>query len=109
MILLVLIFTLFPFVQMLSTSLKHQFDWGNPSLIPVKVNLNAYEELLGFQKKDVQVPESIKRLLDNPKLSEDKKKKIILKFSKKPGDGFVVPIALVSIIAFMLLIIQITY
>ena len=33
---------------------------------------------------------------------------IILKFSKKPGDGFVVPIALVSIIAFMLLIIQIT-
>ena len=81
LILLVLIFTLFPFVQMLSTSLKHQFDWGNPSLIPVKVNLNAYEELLGFQKKDIQVPESIKRLLDNPKLSEDKKKKIILKFS----------------------------
>ena len=80
LILLVLIFTLFPFVQMLSTSLKHQFDWGNPSLIPVKVNLNAYEELLGFQKKDIQVPESIKRLLDNPKLSEDKKKKIILKF-----------------------------
>ena len=51
LILLVLIFTLFPFVQMLSTSLKHQFDWGNPSLIPVKVNLNAYEESLIIQKK----------------------------------------------------------
>ena len=46
LILLVLIFTLFPFVQMLSTSLKHQFDWGNPSLIPVKVNLNAGDMLV---------------------------------------------------------------
>ena len=81
LILLVLIFTLFPFLQMFSTSIKHQFDWGNPSLIPVKINWNAYEELLGIQKNISQVPESIKRLLDNPKISEEKKQKILLKFS----------------------------
>ena len=48
----VLFFCLFPFVQILSTSLKHQFDWGNPSLIPIKINLNAYRELLGLGKKE---------------------------------------------------------
>tara|TARA_B100001971_G_scaffold215031_2_gene256576 strand:+ start:2970 stop:3926 length:957 start_codon:yes stop_codon:yes gene_type:complete len=81
LILLVLFFTLFPFVQMLSTSLKHQFDWGNPSLIPIKLNWDAYGELLGIQKPEIQVPESIKRLLDNPKLSEEKKQKILAKYS----------------------------
>ena len=49
-ILTVLFFCLFPFIQILSTSLKHQFDWGNPSLIPVKINLDAYKDLLGFVK-----------------------------------------------------------
>ena len=79
-ILAVLIFCLFPFIQILSTSLKHQFDWGNPSLVPVKVNLEAYKELLGFTKEEVKIPETIKRLLDNPLLTEEKKKKILEKY-----------------------------
>jgi len=78
---MILLFCLFPFVQILSTSLKYQFDWGNPSIIPRKLNINAYKELLGFAvKEDVQIPDSIKRLLDNPLLTEDKKEKILEKF-----------------------------
>jgi multiple sugar transport system permease protein len=87
----VLFFCLFPFVQILSTSLKHQFDWGNPSLIPMKTNLNAYRELLGFGKKDdVAIPDSIKRLLDNPLLTEKKKAAIISKY-KSTSDVFPFP------------------
>ncbi len=74
----VLLFSLFPFIQILSTSLKHQFDWGNPSLIPAKLNLEAYRELLGLDHKDrAQVPQTIKKLLDNPLLTADQKEKII--------------------------------
>ena len=77
----ILIFCLFPFVQILSTSLKYQFDWGNPSLIPQKINIEAYKELLGFTKKEgTQIPDSIKRLMDNPLLTEDKKEQILKKF-----------------------------
>jgi len=87
----VLFFCLFPFVQILSTSLKHQFDWGNPSLIPIKINLNAYRELLGLGKKeDVAIPDSIKRLLDNPLISEEKKTAIISKY-KSTSDVFPFP------------------
>lgn len=88
---IVLFFCLFPFVQILSTSLKHQFDWGNPSLIPIKINLNAYRELLGFGKKDdVAIPDSIKRLLDNPLITEEKKAAIISKY-KSTSDVFPFP------------------
>ncbi len=81
LILLVLLFTLFPFIQMLSTSLKYQFDWGYPSLIPQKINWSSYSDLLGFQKAEIKVPESIRRLLDNPNLNEEKRKKIIKRFT----------------------------
>ena len=74
----VLLFCLFPFIQILSTSLKHQFDWGNPSLIPTKLNLEAYRELLGFGKNaEVKIPQTAKKLLDNPLLSAEQKEKII--------------------------------
>ncbi|MFC1869462.1 carbohydrate ABC transporter permease [Thermodesulfobacteriota bacterium] len=87
-ILALLLFCLFPFIQILSTSLKHQFDWGNPSLIPVKVNLGAYKELLGFGKmEEVQVSDTIKRLLDNPLLTEETKEKILSKY-RSTGDIF---------------------
>ena len=87
-IFMLLIFCLFPFVQILSTSFKYQFDWGNPSLIPKKFNFNAYKELLGFSvKKEVKIPESIKRLLDNPLLPEDKKQQILEKYQSE-GDVF---------------------
>ena len=77
----VLLFCLFPFIQILSMSLKHQFDWGNPSLIPAKLNLEAYRELLGFKMKaEVQIPQTVKKLLDNPLLSAEQKEKIISKY-----------------------------
>ena len=87
----VLLFCLFPFVQILSTSLKHQFDWGNPSLIPAKLNLEAYRELLGFNKKAAaQIPDTVKKLLDNPRLSAKQKEKIISKY-QSTGDIFPFP------------------
>ncbi|MBN1903614.1 MAG: carbohydrate ABC transporter permease [Deltaproteobacteria bacterium] len=87
-IILLLIFCLFPFIQILSTSLKYQHDWGNPSLIPQKINIDAYRELLGFSAtKEVEIPESIKRLLENPLLGEEQKQNILKKYSST-GDLF---------------------
>ena len=79
-IVLILFFCLFPFVQILSTSLKYQFDWGNPSLIPIKVNLKAYQELLGLTRDNVCVPATIEKLLDNPLIPEKNKKNILAKY-----------------------------
>jgi multiple sugar transport system permease protein len=87
----VLLFCLFPFVQILSTSLKYQFDWGNPSLIPVKFNLEAYKELLGIMKaEEPAVPETVKTLLDNPLLTEEKKEEILNRY-RSTGDIFPYP------------------
>ncbi|WP_375749407.1 carbohydrate ABC transporter permease [Vibrio sp. HN007] len=81
-ILLLVSFCLLPFAQILSTSLKHQFDWGNPSLIPQVVNLDAYKELLGLaDEKVVEVPPAIQKVLDNPKLPQAKKDAILAKFT----------------------------
>lgn len=81
-ILLVLFFCLFPFIQILSTSLKHQFDWGNPSLIPVKFNFAAYKELLGFgESTQEQIPQTIKSLLDNPRITKEQREKILAKYT----------------------------
>jgi multiple sugar transport system permease protein len=81
-ILLVLFFCLFPFIQILSTSLKHQFDWGNPSLIPVKFNFAAYKELLGFgESTEEQIPETIKSLLANPLITKEQREKILAKYT----------------------------
>jgi multiple sugar transport system permease protein len=81
MIIMILSFCLFPFIQILSTSLKHQYDWGNPSLIPIKINLDAYKELLGFTKKDTaEIPASIQRLLDNPQITKEKKEEILSRY-----------------------------
>ena len=79
---LVLFFCLFPFVQILSTSLKYQFDWGNPSLIPIKFNFTAYKELLGLSREDtVRIPDTIKKLLDNPLITEENRKKILDRYT----------------------------
>ncbi len=65
-IFLLVSFCLLPFAQILSTSLKHQFDWGNPSLIPQVVNLDAYKELLGLtEQKQVEIPAAIQKILEN--------------------------------------------
>ncbi|MFP8967401.1 carbohydrate ABC transporter permease [Pokkaliibacter sp. CJK22405] len=81
-VLLILAFCLFPFLQILSTSLKHPIDWGNPSLIPRVLHLDAYKELLGLNPpQEVEVPASIKQLLDNPAITEEMRQKILAKFS----------------------------
>ncbi|WED25411.1 carbohydrate ABC transporter permease [Vibrio sp. DW001] len=75
-------FSLLPFAQILSTSLKHQFDWGNPSLIPQVINLEAYKELLGLtETKEVKIPAAIQKILDNPKLPQAKKEAIAAKYT----------------------------
>jgi multiple sugar transport system permease protein len=88
---IVLLFCLFPFIQILSTSLKHPFDWGNPSLIPVKINLAAYRELLGFGTEDQQeIPATILKLMNNPDLTEEKRAAILSKY-RNTGDIFPFP------------------
>jgi ABC-type sugar transport system, permease component len=81
-VVLLVSFSLLPFAQILSTSLKHQFDWGNPSLIPQAINLDAYKELLGLtEQKEIEIPAAIQKILDNPKLSQEKKDAISAKFT----------------------------
>ncbi|MCG8572020.1 MAG: carbohydrate ABC transporter permease [Spirochaetes bacterium] len=85
---LLVLFALFPFIQMLSVSLKHSWDWGNPSLIPKQINLDAYKELLSIGQSEKDLPESVKNLLDeNPDLTKEQKKQIIDKY-KQTGDVF---------------------
>jgi multiple sugar transport system permease protein len=87
LILLIVLFAVFPFIQMLSTSLKYQFDWGNPSLIPRKINLDSYKELLNIAQEDKAVPEAVRRVLANPKLTAQQRKQILSKY-KATGDVF---------------------
>jgi multiple sugar transport system permease protein len=87
----VLLFAVFPFVQILSTSLKYSFDWGNPSLIPIRVNLEAYKELLGFSKvKEDDIPATIKKLLDDPRITKKKREEILAKY-RSTSDVFPFP------------------
>ena len=84
---LIVAFCIFPFLQILSTSLKHQIDWGNPSLIPRVIHLDAYKELLGLMpEKTIAIPDSIKTMLDNPALSEEAKQKIIARFTSQDAE-----------------------
>ncbi|WP_428242228.1 carbohydrate ABC transporter permease [Gynuella sp.] len=87
MIIMIILFCIFPFLQILSTSLKHQIDWGNPSLIPRVIHLDAYKELLGLMpQKTIEIPDSLKTMLDNPALSEAAKQKIIARFTSQDAD-----------------------
>lgn len=86
LVLALVIFCVFPFLQILSTSLKHPIDWGNPSLIPRVLHLDAYKELLGLMPaKEADIPASVQRLLSNPALSEEQKQKLLAKFSSGGG------------------------
>ncbi len=88
LILLIVFFVLFPFIQMLSMSLKYQWDWGNPSLIPKKINLEAYKELLNIGQEEKNLPDSIKNLLKTtPNLTKAQKNKIISRY-KDTGNVF---------------------
>ena len=88
LILSIVAFSIFPFVQMLSLSLKYQWDWGNPSLIPRKVNLEAYKELLNIGQDLKNVPESVLTLLDEtPELTSQQRAAILSKY-QSTGEVF---------------------
>ena len=88
LVFLIVFFAVFPFIQMLSTSLKYQWDWGNPSLIPTQINLEAYKELLNIGQDVKDLPESIQILLDeSPDLTKEQKNAIIAKY-KDTGSVF---------------------
>lgn len=91
LVLLILAFALFPFVQMLSTSLKYQWDWGNPSLIPRKLNWESYKEILGIGQDMKNVPESVRNLLEEtPDLTRAQRAAILKKYLDT-GDVFPFP------------------
>ena len=82
-VVLLLLFCLFPFVQIVSTSLKYQSDWGNASLIPVQINWEAYIELLGLAPpQEVELPPSAQRILANPNLTDEQRQMIIERFGQ---------------------------
>ncbi|MCK5198503.1 MAG: carbohydrate ABC transporter permease [Spirochaetales bacterium] len=86
LILAIVLFSIFPFIQMLSTSLKYQWDWGNPSLIPTQINLEAYKELLNIGQAEVELPESVQNLInETPDITKAQKKSIIENFKDKSG------------------------
>ncbi len=88
LILAIVFFCLFPFAQMLSLSLKYSWDWGNPSWIPSKVNVEAYKELLNIGSSLKQVPESVRQLLEeSPDLTSAQKQAILSKY-QSTGDVF---------------------
>ncbi|MDC7221764.1 MAG: carbohydrate ABC transporter permease [Spirochaetales bacterium] len=88
LILAIVLFAIFPFVQMVSTSLKYSWDWGNPSLMPTKVNPDAYVELLGMGQSVQDLPESVRILLEEtPNLTRAQKNAIIEKYQDS-GDVF---------------------
>jgi len=88
LILSIVAFSIFPFVQMLSLSLKYQWDWGNPSLIPRKINLEAYKELLNIGQDLKNVPESVLTLLDEtPELTSLQRAAILSKY-QSTGEVF---------------------
>jgi multiple sugar transport system permease protein len=81
LVILIVLFAVFPFIQMLSMSLKYQWDWGNPSLIPTQINLEAYKELLNIGQAEKNIPESVKDLLENtPDLTKVQKNAILDKY-----------------------------
>ena len=93
LILGIVIFSLFPFVQMLSTSLKYPRDWGNPSLIPERINTTAYAELLGINQAEPdmsQVPESVRTLLAESEITEEQRAAILERYMDT-GDVFPFP------------------
>ena len=79
-ILFIVASSLFPFIQMLSTSLKYPQDWGNPSLIPQRINWTAYKDILNLTSKQKALPKSIQKVLENPKLSKEQRQAILQKF-----------------------------
>jgi multiple sugar transport system permease protein len=89
-ILAIITFSLFPFIQMLSTSLKYPAEWGDPSLIPKRFNFSAYKELLsiGQPEPDMDaVPISIRNLLEEEDITQEQRDRILAQYMDT-GDVF---------------------
>jgi len=87
LILIIVLFAVFPFLQMLSMSFKYQWDWGNPSLIPTQINWGAYGELLNIGQAEKDIPESVQILLDESDLTRQQRRDILEKY-KDSSDVF---------------------
>ena len=84
----IVLFSIFPFIQMISISLKYTGDWGNPSLIPKNLNFEAYKELLNIGQSTKNVPESVLNLLEEtPDLTDAQRDAILSKY-RSTGDVF---------------------
>ena len=79
----IVIFCLFPFLQILSVSVKDIHDMANPSLIPRKIHLDSYKELLGMKPINAVQNEAIQAIVDNPKLTEEQKNMLLEKYQNK--------------------------
>ena len=87
-VLSIVIFSVFPFIQMLSMSLKYQWDWGNPSLIPSKINVDSYKELLNIGQDLKTIPESVLTLIkETPELTAQQRDAILSKY-QSTGEVF---------------------
>lgn len=79
----IVMFCLFPFLQIISVSVKDVQDMANPSLIPQRINLDAYKEILGLKPIEATQNTAIKAILDNPNLTEEQKDLLMSKYENK--------------------------
>lgn len=69
----IVVFCVFPFLQIISVSLKDIQDRANPSLIPRKIHWDSYKEILGFKAINAAQSEAIKTILANPALTDEQR------------------------------------
>ncbi len=79
----IVLFCLFPFMQIISVSLKDVQDMASPSLIPENPSLDAYKELLGLKPIEATQNAAVKAILDNPNLSEEQRTLLMEKYENK--------------------------
>lgn len=79
----IVLFCMFPFLQIISVSLKDVQDMANPSLIPSKIHLDSYKEILGFKPMNASQNAAIQKILDNPKLTKDQREALLEKYENK--------------------------
>ncbi|HKK65923.1 MAG TPA: carbohydrate ABC transporter permease [Clostridia bacterium] len=88
LVVLIVGFSIFPFIQMLSISLKYPSEWGTPNLIPERLNFEAYKELLNIGQRAKHIPESVRNLLnETPDLTQEQRETILKKYTST-GDVF---------------------
>ncbi len=84
----IVLFSLFPFLQILSVSVKDVQDMANPSLIPKSIHWDAYKEILGFEPMDQTQDTAIKAILANPNLTKAQRSLLMEKFQNKNSFPF---------------------